>query len=163
MAAEEITRALSLLFESGQVIEVRAITEEGMASGYFDDPEALAEAIAPLDASGTAGIYVTLNEVNPALLSRRANRIKMRLSKKDATTADTDIIHRRWFPIDIVPVRPSGVSSTDEEHQAAIVRAAEIAAPDAPRQRPRETVLRHMRGGIVERQSRHESLPEFAL
>jgi len=52
----------------------------------------------------------------------------MRLSKKDATTADSDIIRRRWFPIDIDPVRPSGVSSTDEEHQAAIVRAAEIAA-----------------------------------
>jgi len=99
-----------------------------MASGYFDDLEALAAAVAPLDAAGTAGIYVTLNEVNPALLSRRANRIKMRLSKKDATTADADIIHRRWFPIDIDPVRPSGVSSTDEEHQAAIVRAAEIAA-----------------------------------
>ncbi|HPH35101.1 MAG TPA: hypothetical protein PLU94_06375, partial [Methanoregulaceae archaeon] len=127
MAAEEIGRALSLLFEPGQVIEVRAITEEGMASGYFDDPEALSKAIAPLETIGTAGIYVTLNEVNPALLSRRANRIKMRLSKKDATTADTDIIHRRWFPIDIDPVRPSGVSSTDEEHQAAIVRAAEIA------------------------------------
>jgi len=128
MAAGEIGRALSLLFAPGQVIEVRAITEEGMASGYFDDPEALAAAVAPLDASGTAGIYVTLNEVNPALLSRRANRIKMRLSKKDATTADSDIIRRRWFPVDIDPVRPSGVSSTEEEHQAALVRAAEIAA-----------------------------------
>jgi len=128
MAAGEIGRALSLLFEPGQVIEVRAITEEGMASGYFDDPKALAAAVAPLDAAGTAGIYVTLNEVNPALLSRRANRVKMRLSKKDATTADTDITRRRWFPVDIDPVRPSGVSSTDGEHQAAIVRAAEIAA-----------------------------------
>ena len=127
MAADEIGRALSLLFAPGQVIEVRAITEEGMASGYFDDPEALVAAVAPLDAAGTAGIYVTLNEVNPALLSRRANRIKMRLSKKDATTADSDIIRRRWFPVDIDPVRPSGVSSTEEEHQAALVRAAEIA------------------------------------
>ena len=128
MATEEITGALSLLFAPGQVIEVRAITEEGMASGYFNDQDALAKAVGPLDASGTAGIYVTLNEVNPALLSRKANRIKMRLSKKDATTADADIIRRRWFPVDIDPVRPSGVSSTDEEHQAAIVRAAEIAA-----------------------------------
>ncbi len=128
MAAEEIGRALSLLFTPGQVIEIRAITEEGMASGYFDDQDALARAVGPLDASGTAGIYITLNEVNPALLSRRANRIKMRLSKKDATTADSDIIRRRWFPVDIDPVRPSGVSSTDDEHQAAIVRAAEIAA-----------------------------------
>jgi len=128
MPAEEITRTLSLLFAPGQIVEVRAITEEGMASGYFDDPGALTAAVAPLDVTGTAGVYVTLNEVNPALLSRRANRIKMRLSKKDATTADTDIVRRRWFPVDIDPVRPSGVSSTDEEHQATLVRAAEVAA-----------------------------------
>ena len=65
--------------------------------------------------------------MNPALLSRRANRIKTRLSKKDATTADTDILRRHWFPIDVDPVRPSGVSSTDEEHQAALDCAARIA------------------------------------
>ncbi|HRU80873.1 MAG TPA: hypothetical protein P5515_10265, partial [Methanolinea sp.] len=128
MAAGEITRALSLLFEPGRVTEVRAITEEGMASGYFDDHEALAAAVVPLDVPGTTGIYVTLNEVNPALLSRRANRIKMRLSKKDATTADTDIVRRRWFPVDIDPVRPSGVSSSDGEHAAALERAGEIAS-----------------------------------
>ncbi len=127
MVAEEIEQALALLFTPGQVIEVRAITEEGMVSGYFNDTGALTAAVDPLDASGTAGIYVTLNEVNPALLSRRANRIKMRLSKKDATTADTDIVRRRWFPVDIDPVRPSGVSSTDDEHQAALDRAAAIA------------------------------------
>jgi len=126
--AGEVSRALSLLFGPGQVVEVRAITEEGMASGYFDDPAALVAAVGPLDATGTAGTYVTLNEVDPALLSRRANRVKMRLSKKDATTADTDIVRRRWFPVDIDPVRPSGVSSTDQEHQAALTRAREIAA-----------------------------------
>jgi len=128
MQPGEVNRALSLLFEPGQVVEVRAITEEGMASGYFDDPAALVAAVEPLDAAGTAGIYVTLNEVDPALLSRRANRVKMRLSKKDATTADSDIVRRRWFPVDIDPVRPSGVSSTDQEHKAALGRAREIAA-----------------------------------
>src|SRR5690606_18531656 len=50
------------------------------------------------------------------------------LGKKDATTADGDILRRRWFPVDIDPVRPSGVSSTDAEHQASLVKAAEIAA-----------------------------------
>jgi len=128
MAGGEIARTLSLLFFPGAVIEVRAIGEEGMASGYFDDPEALVAAVEPLDAAGTTGIYVTLNEVNPALLARRANRIKMRLAKKDATTADTDIVRRRWFPVDIDPVRPSGVSSTDREHQAALARAGQVAA-----------------------------------
>jgi len=128
MTAGEVGRALALLFDPGQVVEVRAITEEGIASGYFNDAEALASAVVPLDGSGTAGIYVTLNEVNPALLARRANRIKMRLSKKDATTADGDIVRRRWFPVDIDPVRPSGVSATDGEHRAALDRAAKIAA-----------------------------------
>ncbi len=126
---DDVLHAVRVLFSPGQVIEVRAITDEGMASGYFDDPEQLAERVDTLDGlSGMQGIYVTLNEVNPALLSRRANRIKTRLSKKDATTADTDILRRHWFPIDVDPVRPSGVSSTDDEHQAALDCAARIAA-----------------------------------
>ena len=125
---DDVLHAVRVLFSPGQVIEVRAITDEGMASGYFDDPEQLAERVDTLDGlSGMQGIYVTLNEVNPALLSRRANRIKTRLSKKDATTADTDILRRHWFPIDVDPVRPSGVSSTDGEHQAALDCAARIA------------------------------------
>ena len=101
-----------------ELVEVRAITDDGVASGYFNDPAALANAVSPLDTlPSVQGIYVTLNEVNPALLSRRANRVKMRLSKKDATTADADIIRRRWLPVDVDPVRPSGVSSTEAEHR----------------------------------------------
>ncbi|MCG7845031.1 MAG: hypothetical protein MIO90_06335, partial [Methanomassiliicoccales archaeon] len=126
--SHETLQAAQVLFAPGHVIEVRAITDEGMASGYFDDPETLAAAVDPLDGLSTVqGIYVTLNEVTPALLSRRANRIKARLGKKDATTADTDILRRRWFPVDVDPARPSGVSSTDEEHQAAIDTAARVA------------------------------------
>ena len=123
-----MTDALSVLFKPGQLIEVRAITDDGVASGYFNDPAALVKAVSPLDTlPGVQGIYVTLNEVNPALLSRRANRIKMRLSKKDTTTADADIIRRRWLPVDIDPVRPSGVSSTESEHNAAMAKADRIA------------------------------------
>jgi len=127
-AMKAMTDALSVLFKPGQLVEVRAITDDGVASGYFNDPAALANAVSPLDTlPGVQGIYVTLNEVNPALLSRRANRIKMRLSKKDATTADADIIRRRWLPVDVDPVRPSGVSSTESEHNAAMAKAERIA------------------------------------
>ena len=123
-----IRQAVRLLFTPGQVIEVRAISDDGVASGYFDDPEQLASQVATLDGlPGVQGIYVTLNEVNPALLARRANRIRTRLSKKDATTADADILRRRWFPVDVDPVRPSGVSSTDAEHQAALDTAVRVA------------------------------------
>ena len=112
----------------GQVVEVRALTDQYTHSGYFSDPAALVRAVEPLDAdSSVHGIYVTLNEVNPALLSRRANRIKMRLGKKDSTTSDADILRRRWLPVDIDPLRPSGVSSTDEEHGLALAKADEVA------------------------------------
>ena len=128
-ASDEIRTAVNVLVASGSVIEVRALADGVTHSGYFDDHEALARAAEALDADpAIAGIYVTLNDVNPALLARRANRIKMRLSRKDATTADADIVRRRWFPIDIDPVRPSGVSSTDAEHDAALAAAERIAA-----------------------------------
>jgi hypothetical protein len=51
----------------------------------------------------------------------------MRLGKKDATTADVDILRRRWFPVDIDAKRPSGVSSTDAEHEAALAKAGQVA------------------------------------
>ena len=123
-ASDEIRTAVNVLAPDSSVVEVRALADGATHSGYFDDYAALARAAEALDADpSVAGIYVTLNTVNPALLARRANRIKMRLSRKDATTADADIIRRRWFPVDIDPVRPSGVSSTDEEHDAALAAA----------------------------------------
>ena len=124
----EIRRAVGVLAPDG-VVEVRALADGATHSGYFDDHERLVRAVEALDADpAVAGIYVTLNATNPALLARRANRIKMRLGRKDATTADTDILGRRWLPVDIDPVRPSGVSSTDAEHDAALDAAGRIAA-----------------------------------
>lgn len=120
--------AVTRIARPGQVVEVRALTDQYTHSGYFSDYDALIRAVEPLDAdSSVHGIYVTLNEVNPALLSRRANRIKMRLGKKDSTTSDADILRRCWLPIDIDPLRPSGVSSTDEEHGLALAKADEVA------------------------------------
>jgi hypothetical protein len=125
----EIRKTLATLFPSGGVVELRALSDHSVHSGYFDDFDVLAEKAANLDTlPEVAGVYVTLNEVDPALLSRRANRVKMNLGRKDPTTSDSDVVRRRWLPIDLDPVRPSGVSSTDDEHQAALVRAAEIAA-----------------------------------
>ena len=120
--------AVARIAGPGQVVEVRALTDQNTHSGYFNDFDALVRSVEPLDADNSVhGIYVTLNEVNPALLSRRANRIKMRLGKKDSTTSDADILRRRWLPIDIDPLRPSGVSSTDEEHTLALAKAEEVA------------------------------------
>jgi hypothetical protein len=120
--------AVARIAGPGQVVEVRALTDQNTHSGYFNDYDALVRSVEPLDADTSVhGIYVTLNEVNPALLSRRANRIKIRLGKKDSTTSDADILRRCWLPIDIDPLRPSGVSSTDEEHELALAKAEEVA------------------------------------
>ena len=128
-APEEIRTALFRLFSEGDVVELRALGDGGVHSGYFSDFDILADRAGVLDAfHDVTGVYVTLNRVDPALLSRRANRMKHRLSRSDATTADADIIRRRWLPVDFDPVRPAGVSATDEEHAAALRRAEEVRA-----------------------------------
>jgi len=123
----EVKRTLATLFPDGGVVELRALTDHSVHSGYFDNFSMLADKAANLDTlPEVAGIYVTLNTVDPALLSRRANRVKMNLGRKDPTTSDSDVLCRKWLPVDLDPVRPSGVSSTDEEHAAALSHAERI-------------------------------------
>ena len=128
---EEVIRALRLLFSKGDVFEVRilkAVSANYMRphteSGYFDFehiPQA-ADAIAKIRAF--AGAYVTLNPVDPDLLARAFNRLGP--AEQNATTADDDVVLRRWLPIDCDAVRKSNISSTDEEHKAALELADQI-------------------------------------
>jgi hypothetical protein len=98
-------------------------TEVQAASGYFDDVDAAAAAVARWD--GKASLYVTLNPINPSLLARAVNKI---VERSDATTADADVLRRRWLFLDLDAVRPSGISSTDEELAQVKRSADEIAA-----------------------------------
>ena len=118
----EIERAIALLFERGSVVEARIPkTRAGTVSGYFDDHTKLAAAIEGADAKyGASGIYFVLNPTWPALLARACNRLR---EHAELTTADNHILWRRWLPVDLDPVRPAGISSSDEEHAAAIDRA----------------------------------------
>jgi AAA domain len=68
-------------------------------------------------------VYVALNPTVPSLLARCANRVKPRAA---TTTSDKDILQRRWMLVDCDPVRPSEISSTDVEHEAALERARDI-------------------------------------
>jgi len=85
-------------------------------AGYFDDHSKLAEAAAKLSGNA-AGVYVALNTITPALLARSANRLT---TGPKNLTQDKDIIRRQYLPIDIDAKRPSGISSTNAEHGAAI-------------------------------------------
>jgi hypothetical protein len=116
----EVCRALTTLFEPEAVVELRVLeTERGVVSGYFNNLEKLVESVAMWSGEGS-GVYVTLNVVNPELLARAANRTK-EFAKK--TTSDSEILRRRWLPIDLDPKRPAGICATDEEHEAALERA----------------------------------------
>ncbi len=123
----EILGTLQCLFSPGQVIEVRILSEDGISSGYFNDFEKAAAAIGAQDRDPRGhGIYVTLNEVSGDLLARRANRIKYRIGRQEQTTADVDIMHRWWLPVDIDPIRRSGISSSESEHDEALRLATTI-------------------------------------
>ncbi|MGI8688665.1 MAG: hypothetical protein ACR2M3_08805 [Thermomicrobiales bacterium] len=122
----DIHAVLGLLTAPGQVVELRVIGVDGRAnrtdSGYFDDMDALAKVAGRYDGRATA-VYVTLHPVMPALLSRAANR--MQEWAKNATN-DTETTCRRWLAFDTDATRPAGISSTDEEHAAALARARAI-------------------------------------
>ena len=118
----EITRALQLMWEPGTVMEMRCPkTPKGVVSGYYSE-------LAPLlrDSTTWSGkseaVYLTLNSVNPDLLARARNRAEPYAKH---TTRDAEIVRRRWMLVDFDPVRPAGVSATDEEHAAALERAGQ--------------------------------------
>lgn len=122
---DAIVAACRLLFTKGQTVELRAINvpKRATVSGYFNNGAALSAAAASL--SGVAeSVYVTLNPVNPELQARANNRLQ---DYAKNTTGDKDILTRRWLPIDFDAVRPSGISSTDDEHDDAKIRAGLVA------------------------------------
>ena len=129
----EIRRALSVLTESQQVVELRilhATTKAAprytfQASGYFNDTEALIKALFTLHTA--KGVYITLQPCNPVLLARAQNRLRTADEmRKASATADTHIIAYRWLLIDIDPDRPADISSSEEEHLAALEHARYI-------------------------------------
>lgn len=121
---------LSLLMQPGDVFELRGLVrfqgQQQTWSGYFDNVDDLARAA--IDRSGKDdGVYVTLNPAHPGLLAR-APKNKARRAGTGDTTSDRDVRVRRSILIDADPVRPAGISSTDEEHTAALDLVAAIAA-----------------------------------
>src|SRR5258706_12316128 len=117
-----IQKGLANLIQIDQVIELRILGINGKKrtdSGYFNDLEKLAKVAASYDGRAE-GIYFTVNPVSPALIARANNRVKQ---YAEHTTSDHDILKRISLPIDFDPVRPAGISSTNEEQRAALVRA----------------------------------------
>jgi hypothetical protein len=94
-------------------------------AGWFDDPERLIGQARRLH--GVSG-YVTINPVRRDLLARSDNA----LTRAKHTTRDQDILSLCWLYLDIDPVRPADISSTDAELAAALRRRDAILS-DHPR------------------------------
>jgi hypothetical protein len=122
---EEIKRAIAILLEPGDVTEVRGLkTPKKTQIGFYNDREKMAWDIASLSGHA-AGVYIIPDKVNPDLLARSANQLKPYADSGDGAS-DKDIISRRLLKIDADPIRASGISSTDSEHDAALVKAFHI-------------------------------------
>jgi hypothetical protein len=120
-AATDLERFLDVIWRPGDVREIRILGRRGPESGYFDDVNKLTAAVKAYD--GRENVYMTINPVDPALLARAANRIA---SRARSTTSDSDVVSRRWLPVDIDPVRPTGISASDVECEHALATARSI-------------------------------------
>lgn len=112
----------------GEVIEVRIPhargksaawgneAARGTVSGYFDDFEAFSKAVQLADKSIHDGIYYTLQVIDPRLIGRAFNRLK----PAERTTSDNNVLAYRWLPVDLDPLRPADISSSDAELQEAL-------------------------------------------
>jgi len=99
--------------------------------GYFDDTNAADKYIA---ANQTRDIYITPQALNPSLTQRAHNT----MVKANERTTNDHVIGYKYLLIDLDPLqkladgrivkRPPGVSSSDEEHQAALSLAKDITA-----------------------------------
>jgi hypothetical protein len=126
---EHALNTIDFLFQPGDAIEIRALKVRGSngyrtnQSGYFnvENRKAIADAVRAVDGRAD-GVYICLNKLAPALLARSENH----LSVLDQTTKDVDVVERRWFYIDVDPIRPAGISSSDKEHRAALEKAKAI-------------------------------------
>lgn len=130
LEAEVAGSALEELIQANRVIELRVLGAKTASSGwgvrpqtysgFFDDKDAAVNALTRF--SAWKGAYATLNPVLPDLLARANNRFGA-----EDSTKDHEVTRRTQLLIDIDPVRPKGISSTDAGHEAAIRRAGEIA------------------------------------
>lgn len=128
MTSEQMIVATLKIFCGDGITEIRCLDAHGrkkrIDSGYFDDFGKVSKLLRPYVLSKrTKGIYFVINEVPAELKARAANRLE---EFATTTTADNAITSRRWLYVDLDPVRPSGISSTNEQVQQAIQLALEV-------------------------------------
>ena len=106
---------LTLLHQPDDIIEIRSIDPKPVISGYFRaDSSAIAHEIARYP---NRTFYQTMNPVKSACYAREQH--ERLVERPRETTSDNDIVGYQWILIDADPVRPSGVSASKNEKEAA--------------------------------------------
>jgi hypothetical protein len=125
----------SQFVKPGEVVELRVLGIHGksphwgseyaggIVNGYFDDHGAFTSAMTIIEKQRHGGAYFTLQVIDPRLIGRSFNR----LSVSRLTTSDRDVLAFRWLPLDLDPVRPAGISSSDAELADAVNLRDQIA------------------------------------
>ena len=111
---DKVREAITTLQAPGKVFEVRVIGTTGrkdIISGYFRDAETLLQKFNDINLRDR-NVYVTLGEVKEECFSRAQSE---RFVSNTNTPRDPEIISYRWLFIDLDPVRPTGISSSNEE------------------------------------------------
>ena len=124
---DEVRKAIRILQAPGKVFEVRVIgtsNRKEVLSGYFHDAETLLRNFENIDIRGK-NAYITLGEVKEECFSRsQSDHFE---KNPTSTTSDPEVISYRWLFIDLDPVRPTGISSSDAELKKAAALAQEVA------------------------------------
>ena len=122
----EIMRAVRILADPDALMGLHLLGGDGQDHllGYFGDLEALVRHAAHWSGRVPA-VFVTLNPVDSGRASAPRDPAGTALLP---STQDDEILRRRWFPIDLDPVRTSGASSSDGERRAVLATAARVRA-----------------------------------
>lgn len=118
---EIIQDTLNKLFAADDILEIRAIDSNGKVyAGFFDKyhhKKMISEIVRLND---FANVFIILNHfADDYTESEKYKNINVILEKNLDLTKSADIRNVDFFFVDIDPVRPTGVSSTNEELEAA--------------------------------------------
>lgn len=135
--SKEVKAYIDFLHPDGSTFEVCAIRPDkkrselwdskpvsgnGIVAGWSNDSEKAATLVGKLNKVKPEGVYITLNRCNKSLLKRASNKLIANVHR----TKDSEIKKITNILVDIDPIRTSGTSATDEEHDIAIETAKKI-------------------------------------
>lgn len=120
--APEVRKTFDVFGGNNQYVEVRLLkTKTGTIAGYFNNADDLCKAVKQYD--GSYNIFMSLNEIDQSVSARAENHFQTWAKE---TVTDKEITRRKWILVDLDPVRPAGISSTDEELRAAKELSEEV-------------------------------------